>query len=134
MEELPPGHTHDEEGEHDPESCYECLLQDTVTCECQCGKCCSLIIEADLEDGLREPRIIENSSPIYDALEVTKNGEHELIGYLLNKIDGGDCVFLDEQTKRCGIYATRPLICRLFDCDGEDRECLIELGILERRQ
>jgi hypothetical protein len=31
-------------------------------------------------------------------------------------------------------YETRPLICRLFDCDGEGKEQLIELGVLEREK
>jgi Fe-S-cluster containining protein len=42
-------------------------------------------------------------------------------------------VFLDDATNRCTIYETRPLVCRLFDCDGPDRQELVALGILERR-
>jgi Fe-S-cluster containining protein len=33
-------------------------------------------------------------------------------------------------TSLCTIYETRPLVCRLFDCDGDDRQQLVELGIL----
>jgi Fe-S-cluster containining protein len=51
---------------------------------------------------------------------------------LLN--DGGSgCVFLNPQTQLCTIYRTRPLACRLFDCDGEDRQRLVQLGILPDR-
>lgn len=59
--------------------------------------------------------------------------QKELAGYLLNAKDG-PCAFLDRQTNLCTIYDSRPLICRLFDCEGEDRERLIELGILDRKQ
>jgi Fe-S-cluster containining protein len=51
---------------------------------------------------------------------------------MLNLGDG--CVFLDPKTDLCGIYKTRPLVCRLFDCEGEGREQLIELGILPERK
>jgi Fe-S-cluster containining protein len=53
------------------------------------------------------------------------------VGYLLNSKDG-PCVFLDLETNLCSIHPTRPLMCRLFDCAGEGREQIIELGILDR--
>ena len=83
------------------------------------------------EDAQREPRIREKGSPIFTPPELTQSGERELEGYLLNGEDLA-CVFLDQRTNLCTIYETRPLACRLFDCDGEGREQLIELGIIER--
>src|SRR4051794_11079098 len=118
------GHTLDEDGEHDEEACHSCLLKREVKCACDCGGCCrSLLIEVELEDAKREPRIAERGSPIYAPPELTKSGEREIEGYLLNgKENDYACVFLDRETNLCGIYETRPLACRLYDCDKEGRE------------
>ena len=39
------------------------------------------------------------------------------------------CAFFDKESRLCTIWETRPLVCRLFDCDGEGREQLVELGV-----
>jgi Fe-S-cluster containining protein len=118
--------------DHDPEECYECLLKEEVISTCRCAECCRrLIIEVGLEDAEREPRIKERGDPIYAPAELTGTGNPELEGYLLNGRDLA-CVFLDRKENLCTIYETRPLACRLFDCDGEGREQLVELGILDR--
>jgi Fe-S-cluster containining protein len=118
--------------DHDPDECYQCLLEEEVINTCRCGQCCRrLIIEVGLEDAEREPRIKERGAPIYTPPELTQSGERELEGYLLNGRDLA-CVFLDQETNLCTIHETRPLVCRLFDCEGEGREQLIELGILSR--
>lgn len=105
-----------------------------TTCECRCGECCRrLLIEVDLADAAREPKIAVLASPTYLPGELTKSGERELIGYLLNSSTNDmACIFLDQTTNACTIYETRPTGCRAFDCDGEGREQLIELGILGR--
>jgi len=129
-------HTLDEDGEHDEDSCYSCLLGKGVKSDCKCAECCRrLIIEVLPEDAEREPKIKELGSPIYEDPRLTASGQRELIGYLLNKITEKShaCVFLDDATNLCQIYDTRPLVCRLFDCAGEGREQLIELGILPPR-
>jgi Fe-S-cluster containining protein len=128
------GHTLDEDGEHDEEGCYQCLLGQEIKNDCRCGECCRrLIIEADVEDAKREPRIAQEGSPIYDDPRLTASGQRELIGYLLNaERNGHACVFFERPTNLCAIYATRPLLCRLFDCAGEGREQLVQLGILTR--
>jgi len=129
------GHTLDEDGEHDEDSCYACLLgKEAVKSDCRCAECCKrLLIEVLPQDAEREPKIAERGSPIYEDPRLTASGQKELIGYLLNsKEKGFACTFLDLQTNLCQIYDTRPLICRLFDCDGEGREQLIELGIIRR--
>jgi len=108
------------EAAHDPEACYHCLLSEEVMSRCRCGNCCrALIIEACLQDAEVEPRIKERGSPIYTGPEFTASGQRELEGYLLNG-KGGSCVFLDEERNLCTIHATRPLVCRLFQCDGSD--------------
>jgi Fe-S-cluster containining protein len=104
--------------------------------DCRCAECCRrLIIEVGLEDAERGPKIKEQCSPIYTPGELTKSGNRELEGYLLNKVtnDGHACTFLNETTNLCSIYDTRPWVCRVFDCDGKEREELIQLGILPPR-
>ena len=87
-----------------------------------------------MRDGEREPKIKERGAPIYQDARLTRSGQRQLIGYLLNDTSGTDmsCVFLDHATNLCSIHATRPMLCRLFDCEGAGREQLIELGILYR--
>jgi Fe-S-cluster containining protein len=120
-------HQLDEFGEHGPEECEECLLSQAVTCRCRCGRCCeSLIIEASLLDGEREPLIAKRAKPLYDDM----TGVKEQIGWLLNGNDG-PCVFFDRQTRLCTIYETRPLVCRLYNCDdGQLEKFLNEFGEL----
>ena len=108
----PDEHQLDEYGDHDEDECEVCIEQThTVRCECRCGRCCEeMILEASLRDGEREPRIKE--------LPIIKGFSEEPIGYLLNGKDG-PCVFLDRETKLCTIHDTRPLMCRVFNCDLE---------------
>ena len=120
MEHLPAFddlHDLDEEGDHDPEECELCLLHTrTVRCACRCGRCCeALLIEASLRNAQREPLIQDVASPIYDDM----TGVRVQIGWLLNG-KGGSCVFLDQQTRLCTIYETRPLCCRLYNCNESD--------------
>lgn len=125
-------HSTDEEGEHDEDECYRCLASKEVHSTCRCGACCGLIIEVDVRDAEVEPRIKNKGSPIY--ADPPETGTRELIGYLLNsKENDYACAFLDRSCKLCTIYETRPLVCRLFDCDGDDRQKLVQLGILPAR-
>ena len=71
--------------------------------------------------------IAEHGSPL-------KGFSEEVEGYMLNDREDIACVFLDRQTNLCTIYETRPLVCRLFDCAGDGREQLIELGVLNREE
>jgi hypothetical protein len=107
--------------------CLPCVAAaGDVKSDCRCGECCrSLILEALPEDALVEPRIAAEC-------ETLRGMYDEMAGYLLNGKDG-PCVFLDRVTNLCTIHDTRPLMCRLFNCDGEGREQLIELGILPPR-
>jgi Fe-S-cluster containining protein len=126
------GHQFDEDGFHDEEECSVCLIASAPTCQCRCGQCCrGLLIEVSVEDAEREPKIAERGDPMYEHPNLTASGNRELIGYFLNS-RGKDmaCVFLDQATNLCTIYDTRPLVCRLYDCDGAGREQLIELGML----
>src|SRR5450755_4488828 len=89
-----------------------------ATCECRCGECCRrLLIEVDLEDAEREPKIKELGSPTYTDERLTRSGKRELEGFMLNSHEHMACVFLDREKNLCTIYETRPLGCRAFDCD-----------------
>jgi Fe-S-cluster containining protein len=81
-------------------------------CPPDCGLCCQqLIIECDAIDVLREPRI-------YDAVPF-KKADHSLpvIDNTWILYGNNGCPFLDE-SKRCGIYSTRPSICIGFPAGG----------------
>ncbi len=109
-------HELDDEGEHDEDECELCVERNhSVDCSCRCGRCCeSLLIEVTLRDAEREPRIAQEAGPVYEGL----SGNGELIGYILNGKDTA-CIFLDRQTKLCTIHDTRPLVCRVFNCDSD---------------
>src|SRR5205809_148078 len=88
----------DEEDEREPVEVHS---------DCRCGECCRMIIEVDLDDARREPRIAERGSPIYAPAEFTESGKPELEGYLLNDEKNGEaCTFLDTNTNLCSIYPT----------------------------
>ena len=75
-----------------------------VHSDCRCGECCKLIIEVDLEDARREPKIVQRGSPIYASAELTDSGKEELQGYLLNDAANGyACTFLDRTSNLCSI-------------------------------
>lgn len=98
---------------------------------CRCSECCHLLIEADLDDTAREPQFKERRAPIYTDARVTRSGQRKLEGYLLNTAANGyACAFLDRTNNLCSVYETRPWVCRVFDCEVEGREQLIQLGRL----
>jgi Fe-S-cluster containining protein len=80
--------------------------------ECDgCGECCRhKLVDVFAEDILREPKVGEHMSPLR---EPGLDGE---IGYL--NCGSGKCFFLDNEN-RCGIYATRPVVCVLFPAGSE---------------
>ena len=104
---------------HDPDECALCLVTRELKCRCRCGHCCeSLIIEATAFDARREPRIRERGQPITQGgLVPLEHAE-----WLLNG-PRGPCVFFHRDGEGlgvCEIYDTRPLACRLFDCDQSE--------------
>ncbi|MGE0533463.1 MAG: YkgJ family cysteine cluster protein [Pirellulales bacterium] len=110
-------HQLDEVGDHNEDECEVCIERNCmVKCSCRCGDCCSgrLLIEVSLRDAEREPRIAKEEGPVYEGL----SGDRQLIGYILNGKDAA-CIFLDRRTKLCTIYETRPLVCRVYNCDTD---------------
>ena len=81
-----------------------------VTCY-RCGACCKhLLVEADLIDVLREPRLPE-AQPHYCGRaidDVLEELEDEFKVVLLNGAEG--CAFLAADNS-CSIYPTRPNAC-----------------------
>ena len=76
-----------------------------------------MIIEVTARDAAREPLIKVLGRKLRDG----HTGEYppdDEAGWLLNG-KSGPCVFLKEEAGKdlCSIYATRPLVCRLFCCD-----------------
>ncbi len=113
-----------------PEECELCFIKEElpyieILCksDCRCGLCCShLIIEATALDALREPRIAAECGPIIAGIG---DNPHEVVGYMLNRRPTPDdpstrCTFLEtgpDGHARCGIYRTRPTLCRAFCCE-----------------
>lgn len=95
-------------------------------CPPDCGLCCShLLVEADVIDVLREPRI-QQAVPL-------EPGKHSLpvleCTWLMHDVARHCCPFLDAQ-KRCGIYPTRPHVCVGFSAGGTKcRELRTEAGL-----
>jgi Fe-S-cluster containining protein len=83
-------------------------MKTTYVCDC-CGLCCQrLIVEANVVDVLREPRI-ETERPLgrrADSLSV-------LEACWIVALPGRPCPFLTSE-RRCGIYPTRPHDCVAF--------------------
>ena len=105
---------------HDPDECELCLLKEEVRGNlCRCGLCCEyMIIEATALDARREPRIRERGSIIDEGGEIPP----DQAGWYLNR--GKGCVFFSRDSAGrgvCEIYETRPLCCRLFNCDRDER-------------
>ena len=106
-------HEFDEDGDHVPDECAQCIEQNhSCVSSCDCGNCCrQLILEAEVRDAIREPRIAQECRPLRDI-------GPDVVGYILNDRENGlACHFLDQQTNLCTIYETRPLMCRVFNCD-----------------
>ncbi len=111
-------HQLDEDGDHDPDECELCFERNHSTeNSCRCGRCCeATIIEVSLRDAEREPKIKDRCGPI-------RGFSDEPEGYLLNDRNNGmACTFFDRDARLCTIYETRPLVCRVFDCDSYEHK------------
>ncbi len=85
-----------------------------VQFECQmCGKCCG---EEPGSIWVSEPEMQE----ISEFLKIDRSRLRKLylvrrMGKIsINEKENFDCVFLDEKTRKCGIYSVRPAQCRSF--------------------
>jgi Fe-S-cluster containining protein len=86
--------------------------------ECDgCGACCRTFpIFATREDAAREPRLAAESRPVRPPEAQAPAGAWAFQLYPLPFHSA--CCFLDAEN-RCGIYATRPQVCRDFPAGGD---------------
>lgn len=88
------------------------------TCD-QCGACCNggLIIEADLLDAMREPRLLQIEGGYHTTLDTLR-----LPGRAINLAIGAKgCPFagIADDKCSCAIYPTRPNVCVGFEAGSE---------------
>ena len=86
-----------------------------------CGVCCQGELNGPIERPFLTLRDVENivketglqESDFVDNLSISGNN----IKVLRTEVDGRGCIFFENETRRCGIYRSRPLDCRLFPLD-----------------
>jgi len=84
------------------------------------ASCCSLPVEVKIVDLVRMKLINDFSSqedPKYIARRLMKAGwiDHfhaRTATFTLTRRANGDCIYLDDATRRCSIYSDRPDTCR----------------------
>ncbi|MBI3295587.1 MAG: YkgJ family cysteine cluster protein [Deltaproteobacteria bacterium] len=95
----------------------------TGLCEgCWAGCCHSMPVEVSIPDLIRLGLVTETeaaTSPRQVAARLRKGGwvktfRAKQLVFVLEQRADGDCVFLDERTRRCSVYEKRPEICRQF--------------------
>ncbi|MBT0570312.1 YkgJ family cysteine cluster protein [Curvibacter sp. CHRR-16] len=88
---------------------------------CQ-ANCCTMPLEVGLPDlirlGVVDPFEAEYEEPRRIAKRLEKAGiiehfNHKHCLFTIARRAGGDCRFLDAQTRRCTVYEQRPDTCRL---------------------
>lgn len=88
--------------------------------------CCSLPVEVKTSDLVRmglidEFDLQENPKVIYKRLKKEKIVQHfhaRSETLTLARMASGDCLFLDQKTRRCTIYERRPETCRRHPHQG----------------
>jgi hypothetical protein len=90
------------------------------------GTCCSLPVEVKASDLVRmgliqEFDLQENPKTIFKRLQKDKVVQHfhaRSETFTLAQMASGDCLYLDQKTRRCTIYAVRPETCRKHPIQG----------------
>lgn len=99
----------------------------TGMCDSCAANCCTMPLEVRLPDLVRlelvDPFEVENIEPKLIAKRLLKmrlidhfNPKHEI--FTMARRAGGDCNFLDKNTRRCTVYEKRPETCRLHPKKG----------------
>lgn len=90
-------------------------------CDGCAANCCTMPVEVRLADlvrlGLVDPFEAEHEEPKQIAKRLSKAGLLDHFNFkqsifTLARRAGGDCHFLDRQTRRCTVYERRPETCR----------------------
>jgi uncharacterized protein len=96
-------------------------------CNSCAANCCTMPLEVQLSDlvrlGVVDPFEAEHEEPRRIAKRLQKAGlidhfNHKNTLFTLARRAGGDCHFLDAQTRRCTVYEQRPETCRLHPQKG----------------
>jgi Fe-S-cluster containining protein len=92
----------------------------------QCGTCCRKggpafhLSDRSLIDGGKIPArdlfTIRSGEPAFENVQGRLQPAATDIIKIKGKPDSWECVFLDGETNRCGIYAHRPVECRALQC------------------
>jgi Fe-S-cluster containining protein len=90
------------------------------------GTCCSLPVEVKTSDLVRmglisEFDLQENPKVIFKRLRKEKLVQHyhaRTETLTLAQLANGDCIYLDQATRRCTIYDKRPETCRRHPVQG----------------
>ncbi len=89
-------------------------------CKTCVGSCCSLAVEATLDDLIRMELVdpFEAQEPVKKIVKrLKKEGHVRLYNqksqlFILDQRPNGDCLFLDLEKRNCTIYEKRPKTCR----------------------
>jgi uncharacterized protein len=101
----------------DPRTWVKYKESDCRTCR---GTCCTMPAEVKLEDFVRLGYVSEDecaSKKLITRLKkegVIQSYRSSTELFMLEQKSNGDCIFLDSKTRRCTVYAKRPLMCRNF--------------------
>jgi uncharacterized protein len=96
-------------------------------CEGCEARCCTMPVEVRVPDlvrlGVVEPFEAEHETAAAIARRLTREGivghfNHKRAIFTLARRAGGDCLFLDEQARRCTVYERRPDTCRQHPAVG----------------
>ncbi len=118
------------------------MSEEQSTCR-QCGTCCQNggpALHHPDTDLLRQGKVgfrhlvtIREGEMAYSPSGVLEAAEHELVK-ITGRGGGWTCLFFDKDNSSCGIYAHRPLECRLLKCwDPDDLLGVVGQDIISRR-
>lgn len=88
---------------------------------CNAG-CCTMPVEVKIEDLVRLGLVSEDEAVGSHKKIFKRLSKEGIVGsfrqgtglFMLTQRDGGDCYFLNKQTRLCTVYETRPGVCREF--------------------
>jgi Fe-S-cluster containining protein len=91
-------------------------------CNSCVGTCCTMPVEVKIEDLILLRKISEDDRHISRNKLVKRLKKEGLIRsyrestqlFMLSQRPNGDCVFLNEVSRRCDVYIDRPGVCRRF--------------------
>lgn len=106
----------------DPQRPSTWRLYRSGLCEGCWSGCCTLPLEVSVPDLVRlgvatEDEAAESTRKLAKRLQregIVRSYAPTTGIFTIEQRGGRDCVFLDEETRRCTVYERRPEVCRLF--------------------